>query len=848
MLDWVGVGLANGGDGVVITAPSLLNRAYFSVVYNLPGGGSYQKPTVSVPLVGSNQNCYLSDNQYGNAGSWVIGDIGKDETPGLPNTPANDAWIQSMRKPSLGQSTSKTACIEDGDSYNFFGIQLTASGPYTSISKTPEGCDDTVKLYLTVTKVEDQTISGCSSVVYNGVTYTSSQTIKEDFKSAVTGCDSLLRTINIVITEAIAVDTNICRGQGQSYVFDGNTLTKTGNYKATFKTAGGCDSTVNLYLTIPETATETYSGCESYNYNGTVYTSSTTLPQTTIKSVVSGCDSLYKTVNIIIINKNSDTTRLTQCLQKGNSYSFNGSVLTKSGSYNAMYKTSLGCDSVVNLRLIIAAEEALTLSDCNSVIYNGISYTASTVVKEDIKSKITGCDSLNRTVNIIVGNKIAQNISGCIKQGETYPFNNQNLTKEGSYSATFINQSGCDSTVNLYLTVAKKEVTTLASCKQVTYNGVSYTSSQTIQETIKSKVSGCDSLYQTVNIVISDKILINAYGCIKRGESYQFGNRKLTTAGIYANTFTTSDGCDSTVNLYLTVADKKSESFNGCGVIVYNGKTYTSSTLFQDTVKSLTSGCDSLYKEVSLVVNPLPQATITGNLSICKGESTTLSVSGNSVSVRWLSFPEGNTVTVSPQSNTMYQLEAVSNAGCRDTITASVSVEDFVLSLSALPNPAGSGSIASFTTSSPVSYNILAWQPQSVFALQTAASQTLRTDTTTTVTVIGRSSVNGCLDTTSVKLIVTKTNPNDLFIPNAFTPNGDGVNDRFFVYGTTVREYSLMIFSQWGELLHETKNSAGWDGIAKGRKQPVGVYVYTATITMNDGTTVTRKGSVNLIR
>jgi gliding motility-associated-like protein len=89
----------------------------------------------------------------------------------------------------------------------------------------------------------------------------------------------------------------------------------------------------------------------------------------------------------------------------------------------------------------------------------------------------------------------------------------------------------------------------------------------------------------------------------------------------------------------------------------------------------------------------------------------------------------------------------------------------------------------------------------------------------------------------------------DLFIPNAFTPNNDGLNDLFRAEGNIISGQSMKIFNQWGELLFETGGTgAGWDGTYKGKPQPSGVYVYAIRLKLADGTETLRKGSLNLIR
>lgn len=90
---------------------------------------------------------------------------------------------------------------------------------------------------------------------------------------------------------------------------------------------------------------------------------------------------------------------------------------------------------------------------------------------------------------------------------------------------------------------------------------------------------------------------------------------------------------------------------------------------------------------------------------------------------------------------------------------------------------------------------------------------------------------------------------NNVFIPNTFTPNGDGKNDIFYVYGNTVAKLKLRVYNQWGQFIYESLTiQNGWDGTYKGELQPNGVYVYYADIEFNDGTKVTRKGTITLLR
>lgn len=109
----------------------------------------------------------------------------------------------------------------------------------------------------------------------------------------------------------------------------------------------------------------------------------------------------------------------------------------------------------------------------------------------------------------------------------------------------------------------------------------------------------------------------------------------------------------------------------------------------------------------------------------------------------------------------------------------------------------------------------------------------------------------GCPPSNTSMIIATTINPfgNGIYIPNAFTPNADGSNDVFRVYGTAINSILLKVYNQWGELVFSSTDLVnGWDGNYKGNKSPASVYSYTLEAKMQDGTEVIKKGTFTLIR
>lgn len=108
-----------------------------------------------------------------------------------------------------------------------------------------------------------------------------------------------------------------------------------------------------------------------------------------------------------------------------------------------------------------------------------------------------------------------------------------------------------------------------------------------------------------------------------------------------------------------------------------------------------------------------------------------------------------------------------------------------------------------------------------------------------------------CQISDTAQLTVTTLNPfgDGIYVPNAFSPNGDGINDLFLVYGTAIASVRLIIYNQWGgQLFISTDIQKGWDGTHNGQKAPAGLYTYALEAIMQDGKRITRGGSFHLIR
>ena len=125
----------------------------------------------------------------------------------------------------------------------------------------------------------------------------------------------------------------------------------------------------------------------------------------------------------------------------------------------------------------------------------------------------------------------------------------------------------------------------------------------------------------------------------------------------------------------------------------------------------------------------------------------------------------------------------------------------------------------------------------------------LQTEYTIKITTSG-----GCIttDTILIKMPVQLPPPTgtNILVPKAWSPNGDGHNDRLLPFTVNIKELKYFrIFNRWGQLVFETNSiGQGWDGIFKGQPQPLDTYQWIAEGIGNDGLPVKRAGNSVLLR
>jgi gliding motility-associated-like protein len=277
------------------------------------------------------------------------------------------------------------------------------------------------------------------------------------------------------------------------------------------------------------------------------------------------------------------------------------------------------------------------------------------------------------------------------------------------------------------------------------------------------------------------------------------------------------------------------------------------------------NGCsDSVTRRVTtdslstIFVNP-------GDTSICLGTSVNYTVTGNFDNITWvpnvwLSNPNGANVVITPQANISYIVSAVNGVcdAASDTVVVRV-IQPVPLEIDATPDRIILGLTSNLTSYVPGRIDSIVWSPDNTLDCHDCPNPIARPVETTTYTATIYYGENGttCINSAQVTITILNSCTGDIvYVPNTFTPNGDGKNDVFMIRGLGLGKVNYFrIFDRWGKLVFEetqapaNDDSFGWNGNdLNGKKLNPAVFVYTYEVECINGDIVTGSGNVTLIR
>ncbi len=739
--------------------------------------------------------------------------------------------------------------------YLWNGNIYNAPGNYLDTLLNAVGCDSilTLKLILKPNTSNTTNISICSNQLpftWNGNIYNAAGIYNDTIVNAA-GCDSML-TLNLTVKPNTASTTNmtICSNQ-LPFTWNGNIYAIAGTYKDTIANAAGCDSILTLNLNVKPNSSSTTSiaVCSKQlplTWNGNTYTIAGIYKDTITNAA--GCDSML-TLNLTVKPNSSSTTNISIC-SKLLPFSWNGNTYTIAGTYTKTLTNSIGCDSVATLNLSLKQTSFSTtnISVCNKQFpftWNGNVYNSAGTYKDTIANAV-GCDSiLTLNLSLKPNSSSITNIAVCSKQ-LPLTWNGNTYTTAGLYKDTITNAAGCDSMLTLNLTVKpnSSSTTNIAICsKQIpfSWNGNTYTIAGTYTKTLTNSI-GCDSV-ATLNLSLKQTSFSTTNISICRNQlPYSLNGQTYNATGSYRDTLINSAGCDSILTLNLTIrsTDTSKTVVAICPEnlpFVWNGNSYTSAGTY--TVKLTSqSGCDSTAVLV-FSIKPTPSApTVTSNSPLCSGDTLLLNANSSTpgVTYKWVG-PNG---FAAQTQNIIAKNVATSFAG----IYSSIAILNGCVSLSGNTNVsitqtpvanAGADKVAyegdtiqllpAIASTGSLKYK---WVPDLYFITPDTVRNPQLLGIKTITYYLTAVADNQCFsnaDAITIKILPRK---NPFVFPNVFSPNGDGINDKW-VLGQ-LAAYSnakVEIFNRAGApVFSSTGYKIPWDGTYKGQQLPAGTYYY----------------------
>jgi gliding motility-associated-like protein len=619
--------------------------------------------------------------------------------------------------------------------------------------------------------------------------------------TAANGCDS---TVNVSLSffplVTTELDVQIC--PGETYFFDGENLSLTGQYQATFNTVNGCDSIVTLSLEVTDAPgssfTDSFCDGEDYTWNGQTYSAPGTYQQTF--EAIGGCDSIVilelqalplpeitgtpptsyiscggEALPAITLSPSNGATLDWYSTPNGGTPLLQGSntfLPPATGTYYAEARNIVtGCQSPQRLQLTVEQRDnAITQLSATTCL------EAEAGVDTSFYSTVQGCDSL------VILTTIHENIPLTQVAEMTCDWE-----AVGTDIQVFTTAEGCDSVVQYQYTFEPALITTLpdaASCDETEWGR---------DTTFLTTPGGCDSLLiqETLPAPPAETVLDTQ---ICAGESLLFGSQLIESEGAYFDTLFTVAGCDSIITLNVAVASDAPVSITEylCpgDTILFGGNLIAGPGQFTETFTDQ-FGCDSTIQlSVESIdadvfsLTPDEQIILEGNTSV------TFSLTDND------QLPPDYTLEL-----TQLPLHG----------TASVSEGELTYDLT---NP-------SFLGVDSFGYRVC-----TQVCIDTCLEASIRIST-----------LADCLTEIQANL------------PTGFTPDGDGFNDEL----DPLREVSdigclqnperatMRVLNRWGEVVFEADPYREWDGrYTNGQIVPQGTYYYILTFELDGENVITQ--------
>jgi gliding motility-associated-like protein len=412
------------------------------------------------------------------------------------------------------------------------------------------------------------------------------------------------------------------------------------------------------------------------------------------------------------------------------------------------------------------------------------------------------------------------------------------------------------------------------------------------QVNITSSGSGCTPL----TVTFTGQLAVPDTSAIAWQWNFANGNtatsatpvaQNYTIPGLYTITLkgTNSSGCADTASVAIesysiplvsagtdfVLCNGSSQTMQASGATTYSWSpataldctncvspvTNTTNSITYVVTGTSAQGCTARDSIAITVKNKLVM-THSSNDSVCNGSSKKITAAG-AYTYSWspansLDNPNISEPTATPDVTTTYTVIGSDDAGCfKDTGYISLKVNPLPTVEAGMDKTINVGQAVDLIPVISPDVSEVIWQPTTGLFRNYYPGISVKPTENTEYTLEAKNR-GGCAARDRVTVFVI-CNGSNLFVPNTFSPNGDGTNDVFYPRGTGLfKVKSLRIFTRWGELTFERTNfdannpAYGWDGTSKGQKANSDVFVYTMEVVCDNGSVLTYRGNISLAK
>ncbi len=745
-------------------------------------------------------------------GDWVVYYNIKGGSTQSVIIPANTTSPYTLiTNPAKGDEYTITRVVSGGCDVTMnssIKVCSACSKPTVSISAIPPLC-------------EGNTLSFNTNVIYNG--------------GATSATYNWVGANNFVSTDKNPLATNIVPIMTGNYtvtVTDNLLCSQTASVSVTVNAKPLINPGINQSVCSGKSILLSATGGNSYSWNNGVTQGVSFIPATTATYTVTGTDNnnCSNTASVIVTMNNLPAlTTIGDTICNGDIAS-----ISASGANTYAWSNNLGSGNSKTVNPLISMTYTVTGTDINNC-----SNTANVIVKVNNLPSVTAigdtiCDGEVASISASGANTYAW--SNNLGSGNSKTVN---PLKSITYTVTGTDNNKCSNTANAIVILYSPS--TFSTFGDTICYG----------ETATISASGAKTYVWSNNLGSGNSKTVNPFASVTYTVTGTYNNKCSNSAYVVVRV----NGLPVVSATGNTICEGENTSISARGAITYvwsnnlgngNSKTVNPNSKTTYTVTGTDANFCSNTANAIVIVYDLPDVIAKGG-SICNGKAITISVSGAKSYIWSHGLGNGDSKTVNPISTSTYTVTGKDNNNCSNSDNAIVIVNDSIKAgISVVSDKVIANNPVQFTDKS---VNASSWKwnfgDGSNLSSEQNPLHVFNRDGDFIVTLLVSSSKNCQEDTT---LVIHVTAAPSIFVPSAFSPNKDGINDVFLILGE-FKTMDIQIFNQWGlQVFSSQSQNLGWDGTYKGIDQPEGNYTFVIRIVNKVGYEVYMNGMITLLR